>query len=68
MSDTSNPVIFAPPTYQYVQSKLDEKDINKDPIEHFHRWYDEALKNTDETLPESATFTTVELPSGRVSS
>lgn len=66
--DTSIPIIFAPPTYQYDKFKLDEKDICQDPIEQFHKWYDEALKNTNETLPESVTFTTAELPSGKVSS
>lgn len=66
-----NPIIFAPPTYQYNKGHLNESEIDPNPIEQFHRWFDDAKNTTDKELsviPESTTFSTARLPSGRVSS
>lgn len=68
---TEKPIIFAPETYQYEKGHLHEKDVDSDPIEQFHRWFDEARKSIPKDsalLPESTTFSTARLPSGRVSS
>lgn len=65
------PIIFAPETYQYEKGHLHEEDVDSDPIEQFHVWFDEARKAIPEgscLLPESTTFSTARLPSGRVSS
>lgn len=59
-------IIYAPETYQYTKFELNENDICKDPFEQFHKWFDEA--KTVEDIPESTTFSTSRLPSGRVSS
>lgn len=66
---TETPIIFAPETYQYEKGHLKEDELQDNPIEQFHQWFDEARKsNTDSTfLPESTTFSTARLPSGRVS-
>ncbi|CUM64260.1 uncharacterized protein PRCAT00001857001 [Priceomyces carsonii] len=68
---TENPIIFAPKTYQYDKGHLSEEEVGADPIEQFHRWFDEAQKYKPEGslfIPESVTFSTARLPSGRVSS
>ena len=72
MSDvkrTETPIIFAPETYQYDKGHLKENELQSNPIEQFHEWFDVARKsNTDGSfLPESVTFSTARLPSGRVS-
>lgn len=64
---TQQPIIFAPKTYQYKKSTLDESQLHPDPIQQFQSWYNEACL-AKETLPESVVFTTAELPTGRVSS
>lgn len=68
---TEKPIIFAPPTYQYEKGHLNESDVNSSPIEQFHKWFDDARSTVPEGLsiiPESTTFSTARLPSGRVSS
>lgn len=72
MSDqkrTETPIIFAPETYQYNKGHLKEDELQSDPIEQFHQWFDDARKITKDSsfLPESTTFSTARLPSGRVS-
>lgn len=66
---TETPIIFAPETYQYDKGHLKEDELQSNPIEQFHEWFDVARKsNTDGSfLPESVTFSTARLPSGRVS-
>ncbi|CCE82540.1 Piso0_002270 [Millerozyma farinosa CBS 7064] len=67
--ETEKPIIFAPETIQYKKGHLDEKDIIQDPIEQFHKWFDDARKVADESfVPEAVTLSTARLPSGRVSS
>lgn len=68
---TETPIIFAPPTYQYEKGHLNETDASSSPIEQFHKWFDDARSTLPEGLsyiPESVTFSTARLPSGRVSS
>lgn len=65
---TQTPIIFAPETYQYDKFSLTESQLNKDPIEQFTKWFDEAKADKSETLPEAINFASAELPSGRVSS
>lgn len=68
---TEKPIIFAPPTYQYEKGHLNEIDVNPSPIEQFHRWFDDArstLSKDLDIIPESTTFSTARMPSGRVSS
>lgn len=65
------PIIFAPPTYQYEKGHLNETDVSSSPIEQFHKWFDDARSTLPDNLvaiPESVTFSTARLPSGRVSS
>lgn len=45
---------------------LDRTELNPDPAEQFHKWFDEA-KTKGVPLPESCTFSTAHLPDGRVS-
>lgn len=65
-NDTKKPIIFAPETYQYDKFALDEETIEKDPITQFTKWFKEAKEDPTETIPESVSFATSELPSGRV--
>ncbi|CAH2352305.1 pyridoxamine 5'-phosphate oxidase [[Candida] railenensis] len=68
---TEKPIIFAPETYQYTKSSLNEKDLASSPIAQFHTWFDEARKalpKDSDIIPEATTFSTARLPSGRVSS
>lgn len=65
---TQTPIIFAPETYQYDKFSLHESQLVKDPIEQFTKWFDEVKHDKSETLPEAITFSSAELPSGRVSS
>lgn len=67
---TEKPIIFAPETYQYTKGHLNENEVAADPIEQFHVWFDEARSSLPKDLPllpESVTFSTARLPSGRVS-
>ncbi|CAI1909405.1 hypothetical protein SEUBUCD646_0D02470 [Saccharomyces eubayanus] len=66
--ETQKPIIFAPETYQYDKFTLNEKQLAEDPIDLFTKWFDEAKNDPRETLPEAITFSSAELPSGRVSS
>ncbi|GBL51852.1 pyridoxamine 5'-phosphate oxidase [Candidozyma auris] len=71
MTQAEKPIIFAPPTYQYTKGHLNEDEIDEDPIEQFHQWFDYAKGNVPEgssILPESTVLSTARLPSGRVSS
>lgn len=65
--ENEEPIIFAPETYQYERSQLDESQVDPDPINQFAQWFSEAQSDPAETLPESLTLATAELPSGRVS-
>lgn len=68
---TEKPIIFAPPTYQYEKGHLNESEVKSSPIEQFHLWFDDAkntLTSDSPIIPESTTFSTARLPSGRVSS
>lgn len=65
---TQTPLIFAPETYQYDKFSLCESELAADPIDQFTKWFDEAKADKSETLPEAITFSSAELPSGRVSS
>lgn len=65
---TENPLIFAPKTFQFDRDTLDESRLKENPIDLFTEWFDEAKKCPTEKLPEAITFSSAELPSGRVSS
>lgn len=70
MTQDEEPIIFAPPTYQYTKGHLNEKEIDSDPIEQFHKWFDDAKSQVPEggsIIPESVVFSTARLPEGRVS-
>ncbi|ODV80011.1 pyridoxiamine phosphate oxidase [Suhomyces tanzawaensis NRRL Y-17324] len=65
------PVIFAPETYQYTKGHLNESEVDSDPLKQFHVWFKQAqneLPTGSDIIPESTTFSTARLPSGRVSS
>lgn len=50
---------------------MNESEVLKSPIEQFNRWFDDARTQAPKDLsviPESTTFSTARLPSGRVSS
>lgn len=50
---------------------MNESDLNPNPIEQFHQWFQDAkseLPPKASIIPESVTFSTARLPSGRVSS
>ncbi|CCE65631.1 hypothetical protein TPHA_0M00560 [Tetrapisispora phaffii CBS 4417] len=66
--ETKNPIIFAPKTYQYNKFSLDESELLKNPIELFTNWFSDAKKDPTESIPECVTFSTANLPSGKVSS
>lgn len=63
---TETPIIFAPKTYQYDKDTLNKGELLSDPIDQFTKWFNEAKDDPRETLPESITFASAELPSGRV--
>ncbi|CCD22795.1 pyridoxamine-phosphate oxidase PDX3 NDAI_0A06410 [Naumovozyma dairenensis CBS 421] len=65
---TQTPIIFAPKTYQYDKLTLSESQLKPDPLDQFTLWFEEAKEDPRETLPEAITFSSAELPSGRVSS
>lgn len=65
------PMIFAPETYQYTKGHLNEEEILNDPLIQFNTWFKQAqssLPANSDIIPESTTFSTARLPSGRVSS
>ncbi|CAN3376729.1 pyridoxamine 5'-phosphate oxidase [Diutina rugosa] len=71
MSRAQTPLIFAPKTYQYTKGHLTEADVAGDPIAQFHAWFGDAQQQKPEGsdfIPESVSFSTARLPSGRVSS
>ncbi|KAK9449208.1 uncharacterized protein V1518DRAFT_417408 [Limtongia smithiae] len=59
-------LIFAPTTKQYTRASLTRASLSPDPLLQFHKWYSEAVA-FPEPIPESCTFATAQLPSGRVS-
>ncbi|CAI8508316.1 unnamed protein product [Pichia kudriavzevii] len=60
-------LVFAPETYQYTLATLNEDELDKSPIEQFHKWFEQACASK-EPIPESTVLSTCRLPSGRVSS
>lgn len=66
---SEQPILFAPPTYQYDKGHLNESEILASPIDQFHTWFEE-VRNTipggTAAIPECTTFSTARLPSGRV--
>lgn len=60
-------IITATPTHQYKQATLDVADVNKDPVQQFHSWFQQA-KDAKIPIPEAVNLATAQLPSGRVSS
>lgn len=66
--ETQKPIIFAPETFQYDKYTLSEEELEKDPINQFTKWFEDAKNDPKEVLPESITFASAELPSGRVTS
>ncbi|RLV95510.1 Pyridoxamine 5'-phosphate oxidase [Spathaspora sp. JA1] len=68
---TQQPILFAPPTYQYTKGHLGETDIETDPFTEFHKWFKEAqeqLPEGSDIIVEAMNFSTARLPCGRVSS
>ena len=73
---TNNPSkkIFAPTSNsedpghatQYTKGALDRADLLPSPTDQFHAWFEEASKS-GVYQPETVTFSTSELPSGKVS-
>lgn len=68
MSGAETPIIFAPETYQYKKGHLEQSEVDRSPIDQFHRWFDEVKSSKTEGIPEACTFSTARLPSGRISS
>lgn len=68
LEGTKTPIIFAPKTFQFDKDSLTESQLEKDPIDQFTKWFEEAKQCATETLPEAITFSSCALPSGRVSS
>ncbi|KAF3003483.1 hypothetical protein E8E13_004178 [Curvularia kusanoi] len=73
-SNTSSKKIFAPTSNssdpghatQYTKGALDRADLLPSPTDQFHAWFEEASKS-GVYQPETVTFSTAELPSGKVS-
>lgn len=65
---TEKPLIFAPKTFQFDRDTLDESRLKENPIDLFTEWFNEAKECPTEKLPEAITFSSAELPSGKVSS
>ncbi|KAK7208063.1 hypothetical protein BZA70DRAFT_244604 [Myxozyma melibiosi] len=59
-------LIFAPATKQYTRAHLTRASLNESPLLQFNAWYKEAVE-ANEPIAESTTFSTAQLPSGRVS-
>lgn len=57
----------SPQAEQYTKGSLDESQLDRDPIKQFHTWFEHASTN-GVYQPETVTFATAHLPSGRVSS
>lgn len=51
---------------QYTKGALDRSDLLPSPTDQFHAWFEEATK-AGVYQPETVTFSTAELPSGKVS-
>jgi pyridoxamine 5'-phosphate oxidase len=51
---------------QYTKGALDREDLLPSPTDQFHKWFQEAQDNKV-YQPETVTFSTAELPSGKVS-
>lgn len=51
---------------QYTKGALDRTDLLPSPTDQFHAWFEEASKS-GVYQPETVTFSTAELPSGKVS-
>lgn len=72
-SESSSRLIFAPggtdaspQAQQYTKGSLEATDLLHDPFQQFHSWFDHA-RSQNVHQPETVTFSTAELPSGRVS-
>lgn len=70
MDSAEKPLLFAPKSYQYDKSHLSEGEIEDNPLIQFKKWFGEAEDACKDTPlpPEAVTFSTAQLPSGRVSS
>jgi len=51
---------------QYTKGALDYQDLLSTPTDQFHKWFQEA-QDQNVYQPETVTFSTAELPSGKVS-
>lgn len=68
MTGTETPIIFAPKTYQYRKGHLEQSDVAANPVDQFHRWFEEVQGAPGTgAIPEACTFSTARLPSGRIS-
>ncbi|KAI9668079.1 MAG: hypothetical protein M1821_000899 [Bathelium mastoideum] len=56
----------APQAQQYTKGNLELNDLVDDPFKQFHSWFDHA-RSQGVHQPETVTFSTAELPSGKVS-
>ena len=73
-TNNSSKKIFAPTSNsedpghatQYTKGALDRSDLLPSPSDQFHAWFEEASKS-GVYQPETVTFSTAELPSGKVS-
>lgn len=73
-TNSSSKKIFAPTSNsedpghatQYTKGALDRSDLLPSPTDQFHAWFEEASKS-GVYQPETVTFSTAELPSGKVS-
>ncbi|KAK0653604.1 Pyridoxamine 5'-phosphate oxidase [Lasiodiplodia hormozganensis] len=72
---TKQKLIFAPgdsgalasQASQFHKGALDLGDLSPSPLTQFHTWFGQASASAAVAHPETATFATAELPSGRVS-
>jgi pyridoxamine 5'-phosphate oxidase len=55
-----------PQAQQYTKGSLERTDLNPNPLEQFHFWFDHARAQSV-YQPETVALSTAELPSGRVS-
>lgn len=55
-----------PQAQQYTKGSLDISELDRNPLTQFHNWFAHA-RDSGVYQPETVTFSTAELPSGRVS-